>query len=211
MYSVPLRRALVTGTDLPYPEGVAAAEVLKVGAGVGGVEENKRGLRMIVWSSLVAAGYALLAALQVVSGAAAQILQRRVWRDSGFDQFFAGADRRRPLGRPCRRHRDVRRPLDQLGLSGAALHGAGGDTDRHVARRLHRRCLSFTRCASSVPGPSALRRSGPCCGLSDRSSPVFAAHLPPMPERKAGRGRSPAAHRARHSRSASSPSPSWYR
>ena len=44
MYSVPLRRALVTGTDLPYPEGVAAAEVLKVGAGVGGVEENRRGL-----------------------------------------------------------------------------------------------------------------------------------------------------------------------
>ena len=25
MYSVPLRRALVTGSDLPYPEGVAAA------------------------------------------------------------------------------------------------------------------------------------------------------------------------------------------
>src|SRR5207248_7165294 len=39
LYSVPLRRALVTGTDLPYPEGVAAAEVLKVGAGVGGAEE----------------------------------------------------------------------------------------------------------------------------------------------------------------------------
>ena len=44
MYSVPLRRALVTGSDLPYPEGVAAAEVLKVGAGVGGAEENRRGL-----------------------------------------------------------------------------------------------------------------------------------------------------------------------
>src|SRR5205085_2231014 len=44
MYSVPLRRALVTGTDLPYPEGVAAAEVLKVGAGVGGAEENRLGL-----------------------------------------------------------------------------------------------------------------------------------------------------------------------
>lgn len=26
MYSIPLRRALVTGSDLPYPEGVAAAE-----------------------------------------------------------------------------------------------------------------------------------------------------------------------------------------
>ncbi|MEO6580607.1 MAG: oligopeptide transporter, OPT family [Sphingomicrobium sp.] len=60
MYSVPLRRALVTGSDLPYPEGVAAAEVLKVGSGVGGAEENKRGLAMIVWSSIVSAGYALL-------------------------------------------------------------------------------------------------------------------------------------------------------
>src|ERR1700757_2781004 len=47
MYSVPLRRALVTGTDLPFPEGVAAAEVLHVGAGVGGAEENRRGLVLI--------------------------------------------------------------------------------------------------------------------------------------------------------------------
>jgi putative OPT family oligopeptide transporter len=58
---VPLRRALVTGTDLPFPEGVAAAEVLKVGTGAGGVEENRRGLRMIVWSSIVAAAFAALA------------------------------------------------------------------------------------------------------------------------------------------------------
>jgi len=33
MFSVPLRRALVVDTPLPYPEGVAAAEVLKCGAG----------------------------------------------------------------------------------------------------------------------------------------------------------------------------------
>jgi len=70
MYSVPLRRALVTGSDLPYPEGVAAAEVLRVGAGVGGTEENRRGLSMIIWSSIVSAGYALLAAMQLVAGAA---------------------------------------------------------------------------------------------------------------------------------------------
>ena len=31
MYTIPLRRALVTHSDLPYPEGVACAEVLKVG------------------------------------------------------------------------------------------------------------------------------------------------------------------------------------
>jgi putative OPT family oligopeptide transporter len=72
MYSVPLRRALVTGAPLPYPEGVAAAEVLKVGAGVGGTEENRRGLVMIIWSSAVSAGYALLAAMQLVAGAAAK-------------------------------------------------------------------------------------------------------------------------------------------
>jgi len=37
MYSIPLRRALVTNSDLPYPEGVACAEVLKVG-GHGGAD-----------------------------------------------------------------------------------------------------------------------------------------------------------------------------
>ena len=67
MYSVPLRRALVTGSDLPYPEGVAAAEVLKVGAGVGGAEENRRGLTMIIWSSVVSAGYAALAQTRIVA------------------------------------------------------------------------------------------------------------------------------------------------
>jgi putative OPT family oligopeptide transporter len=66
MYSVPLRRALVTGSDLPYPEGVAAAEVLKVGAGVGGAEENRKGLVAIVIGSLVSAGYAVLAKTKLV-------------------------------------------------------------------------------------------------------------------------------------------------
>src|SRR5215213_3248743 len=72
LYSVPLRRALVTGSDLPYPEGVAAAEVLKVGAGVGGAEENRRGLRMIVWSSIAAAGYAALAQTKLLAAEAAK-------------------------------------------------------------------------------------------------------------------------------------------
>ena len=67
MYSVPLRRALVTGSDLPYPEGVAAAEVLKVGAGVGGAEENRRGLNAIVASSLVSAAYFILSKMKLVA------------------------------------------------------------------------------------------------------------------------------------------------
>src|ERR671921_615899 len=72
MYSVPLRRALVTGSDLPYPEGVAAAEVLKVGAGVGGVEENRRGLRLIIWSSIVSAAFAILTRTRLAAEEAAR-------------------------------------------------------------------------------------------------------------------------------------------
>ncbi|WP_088311053.1 OPT family oligopeptide transporter [Novosphingobium sp. B 225] len=67
MYSVPLRRALVTGSDLPYPEGVAAAEVLKVGAGVGGAEENRKGLAAIVLGAVLSAGYSVLAKLKLVA------------------------------------------------------------------------------------------------------------------------------------------------
>ena len=67
MYSVPLRRALVTGSPLPYPEGVAAAEVLKVGAAVGGAEENKRGLAAISLGAIVAAGYVLLAKMRFLA------------------------------------------------------------------------------------------------------------------------------------------------
>ena len=68
MFSVPLRRALVTGSDLPYPEGVAAAEVLRVGFGsANGAAENAKGLRMIVLGSLTSAGFALLAAMKVAA------------------------------------------------------------------------------------------------------------------------------------------------
>ncbi|MFT4088706.1 MAG: oligopeptide transporter, OPT family [Gordonia sp. (in: high G+C Gram-positive bacteria)] len=70
-YSIPLRRALVTGSDLPYPEGVAAAEVLKVGDSEIGEEENRGGMRMIVTGSLVAAGFSLLASLKVLSSSVA--------------------------------------------------------------------------------------------------------------------------------------------
>ena len=68
MYSIPLRRALVTGSDLPYPEGVACAEVLKVGSGdvdAAGVEESRAGLRAVVWGSIVSAVFAVVVATKV--------------------------------------------------------------------------------------------------------------------------------------------------
>lgn len=71
MYSIPLRRALVTGSDLPYPEGVAAAEVLKVGNDAGNAQEhegNKKGLVVIIWGGIASAGYSLLTAMKGVAG-----------------------------------------------------------------------------------------------------------------------------------------------
>ena len=72
MYSVSLRRALVTGTDLPYPEGIAAAEVLKVGSGIGGAEENRRGLMLIVWSAIASALFYALAQTRLLASEAAK-------------------------------------------------------------------------------------------------------------------------------------------
>jgi putative OPT family oligopeptide transporter len=69
LFSIPLRRALVTGSDLPYPEGVAAAAVLEVGSKTQeGAAENKAGLRVIVVGSLASAFYALFAATQIAAG-----------------------------------------------------------------------------------------------------------------------------------------------
>lgn len=66
MYSIPLRRALVTNSDLPYPEGVAAAEVLKVGDTNEGAEESRRGLMAIIKGGLASAGFAVLGSLKAV-------------------------------------------------------------------------------------------------------------------------------------------------
>ena len=72
LFSVPLRRALVVDTVLPYPEGRAAAEVLKVGAGSReGGEESARGLGIIVANAVVSAGFAILTQTKLVAAEAA--------------------------------------------------------------------------------------------------------------------------------------------
>ncbi len=96
MYSIPLRRALVTQSDLPYPEGIACAEVLKVGGGAeahaGAIEDSRAGLRAVVWGSVLSAVYALVVATRIF----ASDLERyfRVGSRgavSGFDFLFSFA------------------------------------------------------------------------------------------------------------------------
>jgi putative OPT family oligopeptide transporter len=73
LFTIPLRRALVTTSDLPYPEGVAAAEVLKVGSGTRGetkdesTGESREGLIAVILGSVVSAGLAIVTATRIVA------------------------------------------------------------------------------------------------------------------------------------------------
>ena len=68
MYTMPLRRALVTNSDLPYPEGVAAAEVLKIGTSSReGAAEGEAGLWALILSSVGSALFALAAAVGILA------------------------------------------------------------------------------------------------------------------------------------------------
>ncbi|MGB6353260.1 MAG: oligopeptide transporter, OPT family [Steroidobacteraceae bacterium] len=72
MFSVPLRRALVVNTDLPYPEGVAAAEVLLVGdQSRDGNEESRQGLMAIIINSIASACFFALSQTRLVLDEAA--------------------------------------------------------------------------------------------------------------------------------------------
>src|SRR5918998_110061 len=67
LFTIPLRRALVTNSDLPYPEGVAAAEVLKVGSGTRGetaddTGEAREGLTAVILGAGAPAGVAIVTA-----------------------------------------------------------------------------------------------------------------------------------------------------
>src|SRR5688500_2977595 len=73
LFTIPLRRALVTTSDLPYPEGVAAAEVLKVGSGARGetkdeTGEAREGLTAVILGSVASAGLAIVSGTRIIAG-----------------------------------------------------------------------------------------------------------------------------------------------
>jgi putative OPT family oligopeptide transporter len=97
MYSIPLRRALVTTSDLPYPEGVACAEVLKVGstgdtAHASDVEHGRAGLLAVLWGSIVAAVFAVIVATQMFAADVAQTFRiGKRGAVTGYDFFLSFA------------------------------------------------------------------------------------------------------------------------
>ena len=69
LFTIPLRRAMVVHSDLAYPEGVAAAEILKVGSNAAASSRQGSGLKEIMSGGVVAGVVALLSnGFQVLSG-----------------------------------------------------------------------------------------------------------------------------------------------
>ena len=94
LFTIPLRRALVTNSDLPYPEGVAAAEVLKVGSGTRGetkdeTGEAREGLTAVILGSVASAGLAILTATRIASSEVAGFFRLGTMASSGYNIAFS--------------------------------------------------------------------------------------------------------------------------
>ena len=94
LFTIPLRRALVTNSDLPYPEGVAAAEVLKVGSGTRGETkdesgEAKEGLFAVILGAAASAGLAILTATRIAAATVSDVFRLGANASSGYDVAFS--------------------------------------------------------------------------------------------------------------------------
>jgi len=90
LFTIPLRRALVTNSDLPYPEGVAAAEVLKVGSGARGetkdeTGEAREGLIAVILGAAASAGLAIVTATRVAAGSFSGFFRIGAAASTGYD------------------------------------------------------------------------------------------------------------------------------
>ena len=94
LFTIPLRRALVTNSDLPYPEGVAAAEVLKVGSGTRGETkddsgEAREGLKAVILGSVASAGLAILTATRIAAATVGGFFRVGAAASTGYDIAFS--------------------------------------------------------------------------------------------------------------------------
>ncbi|MBN9589885.1 MAG: oligopeptide transporter, OPT family [Alphaproteobacteria bacterium 64-11] len=84
MFTIPLRRGLVTNSDLPYPEGVAGAEVLRVGSDTRAANpEAREGLLAVIYGSLASAGLAIAVSMRLALDSATGFF-RLPWGASGY-------------------------------------------------------------------------------------------------------------------------------
>jgi putative OPT family oligopeptide transporter len=68
LFTIPLRRGLVTNSDLPYPEGVAGAEVLRAGSEAradGANPEAREGLTAVIYGTVASAALSIATAMRL--------------------------------------------------------------------------------------------------------------------------------------------------
>jgi putative OPT family oligopeptide transporter len=94
LFTIPLRRAMVTTSDLPYPEGVAAAEVLQIGeqSRAAATADTREGLWAVIYGSIASAVLYLLTASRLAAAEVTGVF--RVGSGpgaSGYDMSFSMA------------------------------------------------------------------------------------------------------------------------
>ena len=90
LFTIPLRRALVTQSDLPYPEGLAAAEVLKVGSDMRAENpEAREGLLAVAYGALGAAGLAIATAMRLAADGAQGFFRTGTMAATGYSFSFS--------------------------------------------------------------------------------------------------------------------------
>ncbi len=163
MYTIPLRRALVTNSDLPYPEGVAAAEVLKVGSGSRGnahddadaAANSRAGLLAVVWGSIASAVFYLFTQTGIAAQEAAAYFRVGNAAIGHGRRTVARAGRSRTPRGPLGGYRDARRPGHRMGHCDAGAHVAAPRRRRPSRLRTSPSTCGATRCVSSAPARSA--------------------------------------------------------
>src|SRR6185295_13657586 len=91
LFTIPLRRAMVVNTDLPYPEGVAAAEVLEVGeaARSQASAESREGLLAVVWGAVASAGLAIFSGTRIAAAGYTTFFRVGTSAVSGIDMGYS--------------------------------------------------------------------------------------------------------------------------
>ncbi len=94
LFTIPLRRALVTNSDLPYPEGVAAAEVLKVGSGTRGetkdeTGEAREGLTAVILGAVASAGLAIITATRIAAAEVTGFFRLGATASTGYNMAWS--------------------------------------------------------------------------------------------------------------------------
>jgi len=90
LFTIPLRRALVTKSDLPYPEGLAAAEVLKVGSDMRAENpEAREGLLAVAYGAIASSGLAIVTAMRLAADGARGFFPVSVTAATGYSFSFS--------------------------------------------------------------------------------------------------------------------------